>query len=388
MGTILLRYFINYDKNVDFYINDINSAKIIFFYSDKNVVSVLKIIFIFLLSSVVFANQVGQLYIIHKSLQGLPAYKKNNKYRIKTLESKALKKGTIFKTVEAKHDRKGYTLVEDTLTKNYYFISTKWLQKGAEINRTFNFENVKEINATVKKILMPPKPDCNEPCSLNEQSTSVNNKDDIDNEDEKKDIKNKNDTQKMADDLALKKYTSRIEKQFIISYKSRAIGLAHARAFLARVKEISKQYPITISEILSRADGESSFNPKIENKSGHVGLYQFGEAAAKDVGTSIEQILEMTPVQQLDVFIKFAKLRKHFDYASHVLPVTSGYPPDAVIGTREVSNFYRVDGYIRKRCKFTPQTFYRHNHLFDINNDGLITKEEINKYGSGIRKKG
>jgi len=374
----LIRYFRNDDKNECFFINDINIAKINFFCSDKIVVSVLKIIFLFLLSSVVFANQVGQFYIIHKSLQGLPAYKKNNKYRIKSLESKPLKKGTIFKTVQAKHDRKGYTLVEDTQSKNYYFISTKWLQKGAELNRTFNFENIKEINATVKKIVLPPHPDCNQPCSPNENSTSINNSNNDD----------KNETQNAADDLALKKYKSLIEKQFIIAYKSKAVGLAHARDFLAKAKEISKEVPITVSEILSRAYGESAFNPIEENKSGHVGLFQFGEKAAKDVGTSTEQILEMTPVQQLEVFIKFAKRRKSYDYASHVLPVTAPYPKEAVIGTREVSNFYRVDENIRKRCSFTPQTFYNQNWVFDMNNDGLITKEEINYYGSGIRRKG
>lgn len=349
--------------------------------------SVLKILSSFLFFGITLIAQAAEWHLVTSRIEGHPAFIKNNEYRITSTDKDKivfLKPGTLLRTIETKNPRKGYTLIEDVVNKKKYFTTTYYLNLGTDSSddvRTFNIRNLSDINTTLAQVGVSPTEDCNGKCSSSEETQSTPEDNSSVNE------KQISKEQAFADQIALNKFRPIILEQFKIAFKED--GPRQAQLFEERVIEISKDKntPLTVSDILHRTNGESNFNPTVINKSGHAGLYQFGKAAAKDLKTSYENIVEMTPVQQLDLFIKFAKLKNCYDYSSHVLPVTKKYDKNTVIGVLDVSKFHLVPENIQRRCTFTPKQFYTSNFVFDINSDGIITKEEINLYGSGSRRK-
>ncbi|GGX17585.1 transglycosylase SLT domain-containing protein [Aquimarina muelleri] len=55
---------------------------------------------------------------------------------------------------------------------------------------------------------------------------------------------------------------------------------------------------------------EGTFDPSIKNKDGYVGLIQFGESTAKDMGTTQKQLQKMTALKQLDYVEKHISRKK------------------------------------------------------------------------------
>jgi murein DD-endopeptidase MepM/ murein hydrolase activator NlpD len=88
-------------------------------------------------------------------------------------------------------------------------------------------------------------------------------------------------------------------------------------AVLARDKEFAKKLSqvatrlgvpaMWIADIMAFETG-GSFDPKKPNGIGYYGLIQFGEAAAKDLGTTLPQLTAMTRVQQLDYVEKYFRM--------------------------------------------------------------------------------
>lgn len=111
-----------------------------------------------------------------------------------------------------------------------------------------------------------------------------------------------------------------------------------------------------------------TFSPTIQNGAGapYYGIIQFGEAAAKDAGTTIPKLLKMTAEEQLDYVYNFfrpytGKLKTLSDVYMRILwPVAVGKPEDYVL-FREAN---------------TKSKAYMQNRGLDANRDGLITKAE------------
>ncbi|OFZ27179.1 MAG: hypothetical protein A2417_18005 [Bdellovibrionales bacterium RIFOXYC1_FULL_37_79] len=143
--------------------------------------SVLKITIVFILFTIISVSQASQFHIVTKSLDGLPTFKKGDDYRIKSMKSKTLQPGTILQIIETKHGVRGYKLVKNVKTQHLYFISTKWFQRGTELNtKTFDVQNNFEYPADVinKGTLQSPAPTCHEPpddssCLLTEEDYSA-----------------------------------------------------------------------------------------------------------------------------------------------------------------------------------------------------------------------
>ena len=121
-----------------------------------------------------------------------------------------------------------------------------------------------------------------------------------------------------------------------------------------------------------------TFSPSIKNGAGapYYGLIQFGAAAASDVGTTLDALVKMTVLQQLDYVEKFfkpyaGKIRDLSDLYSRIIwPAAVGKPADYVIF---------VGG----------TTAYLQNKGLDINFDGKVTKLECshmvnNRYVRGL----
>lgn len=110
-----------------------------------------------------------------------------------------------------------------------------------------------------------------------------------------------------------------------------------------------------------------SFSPTIKNGAGapYYGLIQFGAAAAKDCGTTVEALVKMTAEQQLEyVYLYFkpltGKLRSVSDLYMKILwPAAVGKPEDFVLWNKDSR----------------PTTYFQNRGL-DVNKDGNITKGE------------
>lgn len=110
-----------------------------------------------------------------------------------------------------------------------------------------------------------------------------------------------------------------------------------------------------------------TFSPSIKNGAGapYYGLIQFGKAAAKDVGTTVEALVTLSAEQQLIYVHKFfkpykGKLKTLSDVYMRILwPVAVGKPEDYII--------FINDG---------KSKAYIQNKGLDVNKDGKITKAE------------
>ncbi len=110
-----------------------------------------------------------------------------------------------------------------------------------------------------------------------------------------------------------------------------------------------------------------TFSPKIKNGAGapYYGLIQFGKAAAKDVGTTVEALVTLSAEQQLIYVHKFfkpykGKLKTLSDVYMRILwPAAVGKPEDFII--------FVNDG---------KSKAYMQNKGLDVNKDGKVTKAE------------
>lgn len=81
-------------------------------------------------------------------------------------------------------------------------------------------------------------------------------------------------------------------------------------AFIAKSKGIATRIGLTYFALMAAMDFETAhtMRPDIVNDLGYVGLIQFGDDAAKDLGTTTAALSKMTRLQQLDYVESYIKL--------------------------------------------------------------------------------
>ena len=139
-------------------------------------------------------------------------------------------------------------------------------------------------------------------------------------------------------------------------------------AFMAKVRDISKNLFINPNWLMFVMNFESGMNHRIQNKfTNATGLIQFMPATAKELGTTVDALKAMTNIKQLDYVYQYLKkyankFRNFVDvYLTVFFPVAFGKPLDYVIQTKT----------IRK------EIIAKQNPIFDINKDKTITVGEI-----------
>lgn len=74
----------------------------------------------------------------------------------------------------------------------------------------------------------------------------------------------------------------------------------------AKLTEMEAKYPgLTRGELYDIINGESNFRPDARNPSGASGLFQFMPQSASELGYNADDIAQMSPVQQLDVYDQY-----------------------------------------------------------------------------------
>ena len=113
-----------------------------------------------------------------------------------------------------------------------------------------------------------------------------------------------------------------------------------------------------------------TLQPRIQNTvTKATGLIQFMPATAKSLGTSVEALVKMSNLEQLDYVRKYflpykGKIKCFTDaYLVVFFPTAIGQPDSFVIETRSIA----------------ANIIAKQNPIFDLDKDGKITKGEIKK---------
>lgn len=133
--------------------------------------------------------------------------------------------------------------------------------------------------------------------------------------------------------------------------------------FLYKVQHIASRLGIKPHWLMFVMYFESRLNPKAVNPySGATGLIQFMPNTARSLGTTVEELAEMTNLQQLDYVLAYLKPHEGRMHSWVDVYLAVFYPvamrkPDAWAITRPI--------------------VAKQNPVFDINKDGKITIAEI-----------
>ena len=151
-----------------------------------------------------------------------------------------------------------------------------------------------------------------------------------------------------------------------------------SKEFKQKVIDISQKLKIKPDYLIACIAFESAetFSPSVRNpNSSAVGLIQFLESTAKDLGTSTKELAQMTALEQLDYVEKYFK-----SYSGKLTSVEDVYMvifyPQAVGKSKE---------YV---ISTKGNNVYNQNVKLDTNKDGILTKGEARLAIRGSLKKG
>ncbi len=138
-------------------------------------------------------------------------------------------------------------------------------------------------------------------------------------------------------------------------------------AFGNKVISISEEMGILPHWLMIVMNNESGLNSHIKNPtSTATGLIQFMQDTAIDLGTSTAALAAMSNVEQLD-FVK--KYFVKYGYYKHINSVA-----DAYLAVFFPLALFKSDSYV------FPKWARDANKIFDVNNDGTLTKAEFVSY--------
>jgi uncharacterized protein (TIGR02594 family) len=150
----------------------------------------------------------------------------------------------------------------------------------------------------------------------------------------------------------------------------------HGQEFLDKLVKICKNLGLDPNFMLSTMYVECRFNPKAQNpKSKASGLIQFMPSTAVGLGTTVDNILKLKAIDQLDWVEKYYNSFKSLlpkikepaeSYFVVFYPAAIGKPDSYILGSE------RSDDYAKKVAS--------QNGIYDLNKNGYITKGEVLKY--------
>jgi hypothetical protein len=139
-------------------------------------------------------------------------------------------------------------------------------------------------------------------------------------------------------------------------------------AFIARLQEIANILGLSADWLMGVMYLESRLNPRARNpKTNATGLIQFMPNTAISLGTTVDQLAEMTNLRQLDYVLQYylpykGRINSFADcYFVTFFPAAIGKPDDWVLQASSLS-----------AGKIAAQ-----NAIYDLNRDGMITVGEV-----------
>lgn len=142
--------------------------------------------------------------------------------------------------------------------------------------------------------------------------------------------------------------------------------------FLKRTKEVAKKINCDYKDLLALMNSESGINSKAVNiSSGATGLIQFTPQTAKDLGTTTDELKNMTPVEQLDYVEKYlVKYKK-----------VAGFKANERLDAGDLYALIFLPGRAKRDVVTdSSEKYYAANApALDLNKDGKITKIELSQ---------
>jgi hypothetical protein len=185
------------------------------------------------------------------------------------------------------------------------------------------------------------------------------------------------------------------EAEFLSQTKGRPSGIGFRQsggssndAFQKKLEEVAKRLKVSKADLLGIMKHESGLNPHAVNPyTGATGLIQFMPTTAKRLGTSVQELRNMSAIEQLNYVEKFyrpvaGRAKDIGDlYMFTFLPAVVGKPNNYVIGAK---------GSGKSIYGLSQDALYRQNAGFDKDKKGYYTvgdvKARIAKYSTSKGK--
>ena len=135
-----------------------------------------------------------------------------------------------------------------------------------------------------------------------------------------------------------------------------------------KIKGIADRLNCNHQDLMAIINAESGFNPKARNKfSGATGLIQFMPKTARGLGTSIDELADMSAIEQLDYVEQYLQsIKKAVFRKDHAL---SGAELYALIFLPKNAG--------KEALAFKGHPYYDLNKGLDLDGDGIISKEDL-----------
>lgn len=138
--------------------------------------------------------------------------------------------------------------------------------------------------------------------------------------------------------------------------------------FVNKVIDVSNQLGIDPNWLMAVMNFESNLNPQARNNAtGATGLIQFIPSTAASLGTTTQDLMNMSNVDQLDYVLQYynqykSKITKYVDlYLATLFPAALGKP----------------DNYVLQTDTLSASKIASENPVFDLNKNNQITVGEI-----------
>lgn len=135
-----------------------------------------------------------------------------------------------------------------------------------------------------------------------------------------------------------------------------------------KIKEISERLHCNPHDLMAVINAESGFNPQARNKrSGATGLIQFMPRTAEALGTSTEELAEMSALDQLEYVEKYLQtIKKSVFKKDHNLT-----------GAELYALIYLPKNAAKEEIAHQGTAYYRLNSGLDKDKDGIISKSDL-----------
>jgi hypothetical protein len=162
------------------------------------------------------------------------------------------------------------------------------------------------------------------------------------------------------------------EKELKKKWDKKAPNAKVSQAFINKVVQISKRLNCDPNDLMSIMFIETgrTFDPKITNSIGAVGLIQFTKIARKELNVTSEELKSMSAEQQLDYVEKYiANAKSRRNISGHIDSATLY----TLIYMPSKANLAKNDTIASR-----GDSYYDQNKGLDANKDGRITKADLN----------
>lgn len=145
----------------------------------------------------------------------------------------------------------------------------------------------------------------------------------------------------------------------------------YGEEFLSKVKKISNNLNCNYKDLLAVMNAESGIKTTAVNKSTNAtGLIQFMPKTAQGLGTSVDELKKMTPVEQLDYVEKYLQQTKR----------QAGFSADKKLSGGELYALVFRPAKAKTGIFATKgEQAYKLNEGLDLNKDGQVTMAELSK---------